>query len=115
MEPVNGTPSRYDSKGDDIKLRTELNAILEKELEKPPDEMDTKKMDSVIELLSNLEENKSVRTDMSKKQFAEKYLRGVLRKRKKAGVYVRAAMFFLGVIVCISICNIISVRVARTF
>ncbi len=110
MEPVNGTPNENEYKGDDIKLRVELNAALENELLKSPDEMDTEKIDSIIELLNRLNEDNSTDQEMTKDQFAEKYLKGVIGYRKKGTGYFKAAVIFVGLILCVSVCNIISVR-----
>lgn len=41
MESFNRTPNKNESRGDDIKLRAELNEALEEELAKSPDKMDT--------------------------------------------------------------------------
>ncbi len=110
MEPVNGTPNEYGSKGDDTKLKVELNAVLESELEKSPDEMDTEKIDSVIELLNHLDGDNPTDQEMTKEQFAEQYLKGVIKHRRKGVVYSKAAIFFVGMILCVSVCNFISVR-----
>lgn len=110
MEPVNGTPNIKEYKGDDTKLRVELNASLESELEKSPDKMDTEKIDSMIELLNRLNEGSFADRGMTKEQFAEKYLKGTIRQRKKGTIYYKAAIFFVGMILCVSVGNFISVR-----
>lgn len=110
MEPINGTPNKNEYKGDDRRLEAELNAALERELLKSPDEMDTEKIDSMIELLSRLNEDSATAQEMTKEQFAEKYLKGVTVHRKKATGYFKAAVIFVGLILCVSVGNIISVR-----
>ena len=110
MEPVNGTPNENEYKGDDIKLRVELNAALESELSKSPDEMNTEKIDSIIELLNRLDEDSSTEQEMSKDQFAEKYLKGVIKYRERGAGYFKVAIIFVGLILCVSVCNFISVR-----
>lgn len=107
MESMNGAPSEINHKGDGMKLKEELKTEFEKELEKSPDEMDTRKMDSILELLNHLEECAPAETQMSREQFAKKYLKGVIKKKQ---IESKAAVIFLGIILCISICNIISVR-----
>lgn len=110
MEPLNGTPNENKYKGDDIKLRVELNAALENELQKSPDEMDTEKVDSIIELLNRLNEGSSTAQEMTKDQFAGKYLKGVIKYRRKETGYFKAAVIFAGLLLCVSVCNFISVR-----
>mgnify|MGYP001029941091 CR=1 FL=1 len=110
MEPVNGTPNENEYKGDDIKLRVELNAALESELSKSPDEMNTEKIDSIIELLNRLDEDSSTEQEMTKDQFAEKYLKGVIKYRERGAGYFKVAIIFVGLILCVSVCNFISVR-----
>lgn len=110
MEPVNGTPNENGYRGDDIKLKAELKAALEAELQKSPDEMDTEKIDSMIELLNRLNEDGFTDQEMTKDHFAGKYLKGVIGYRKKGTGYFKAAVIFVGLILCVSVCNIISVR-----
>lgn len=110
MEPINGTPNENECKGDDTKLRAELNAALEAELLKSPDEMDTAKIDSMIELLNNLNGDSFTDQEMTKDQFAKRYLKRVIGYRKKETGYLKAAAIFVGLILCISVCNSISVR-----
>ena len=110
MESFNRTPNKNESRGDDIKLRAELNEALEEELAKSPDKMDTKKIDSIISLLSHLQEDGVTVQEMPKDVYARKYLRGVIRYRDKRTRSVRAAIFFIGIILSISICNWISVK-----
>lgn len=110
MEPINGTPNENECKGDDTKLRAELNAALEAELLKSPDEMDTAKIDSMIELLNNLNGDSFTDQEMTKDQFAKRYLKRVIGYRKKETGYLKAAAIFVGLILCISVCNFISVR-----
>lgn len=110
MESFNRTPNKNESRGDDIKLRAELNEALEEELAKSPDKMDTKKIDSIISLLSHLQEDVVTVQEMPKDVYARKYLRGVIRYRDKRTRSVRAAIFFIGIILSISICNWISVK-----
>ncbi len=82
MEPMNSAPSEMNRKGDDMKLKEELQTELERELVKSPDEMDTGKIDSILGLLNHLGECVPAETQMSKEQFAEKYLKGVIKKKK---------------------------------
>ncbi|MDE7183458.1 MAG: DUF4367 domain-containing protein [Lachnospiraceae bacterium] len=110
MESVNRTPNENESRGDDIKLRAELNEALEQELEQSPDKMDTKKIDSIISLLNHLQEEGAVVQEVPKDVYARKYLRGVIKYREKRMRSARAAMFFIGIILCVSICNWISVK-----
>lgn len=110
MEPINGTPNENECKGDDTKLRAELNAALEAELLKSPDEMDTAKIDSMIELLNHLNGDSFTDQEMTKDQFAKRYLKRVIGYRKKETGYLKAAAIFVGLILCISVCNFISVR-----
>lgn len=110
MESFNRTPNKNESRGDDIKLRAELNEALERELEKSPDKMDTNKIDSMISLLSRLQEDSAVVQEMPKDVYARKYLSGVIRYRDKRTRSMRAAIFFIGIILSISICNWITVK-----
>lgn len=109
MESMNSAPSEMNHKGDDMKLKEKLQTELERELEKSPDEMDTGKIDSILGLLNHLGECVPTEMQMSKEQFAEKYLKGVI-KEKKNQIELRAAVIFLGIILCMSVCNVISVR-----
>ncbi len=82
MESMNSAPREMNHKGDDMKLKEELQTELERELEKSPDEMDTGKIDFILGLLNHLGECVPAETQMSKEQFAEKYLKGVIKKKK---------------------------------
>ena len=110
MESFNRTPNKNESRGDDIKLRAELKEALERELEKSPDKMDTNKIDSMISLLSRLQEDSAVVQEMPKDVYARKYLSGVIRYRDKRTRSMRATIFFIGIILSISICNWITVK-----
>ena len=110
MESLNRTPNKYQSKGDDINLRAKLNELLEKELEQSPDKIDTKKIDAVVELLNHLETDETKVQEIPKEEFADRYLKGIFRYKKKRTRYSKAAIFFIGLILCVSVCNLISVR-----
>ena len=55
MESKNKTPKYNYEAGDDEKLKRELNSTLERELGKSPDEIDTKKVDSIMLLLEQMD------------------------------------------------------------
>ena len=113
MESLNRNPNKYKSKGDGINLRAELNGLLEEELKQSPEKIDTKKIDAIIELLSHLEGDRMTVQEIPKEEFANKYLKGNFKYKKKRTRYSKAAIFFTGLILCGSICNLISVRAAN--
>lgn len=110
MESLNKTPNKNESRGDDIKLRKELNEALEQELEKSPDRMDTKKIDLMIGLLSQLKDDGATMQEVPKDAYARKYLKGVIQYRNERMRSTRAAIFLIGILLCVSICNWISVK-----
>lgn len=110
MESAGQTPNKIEHKGDDIELKTRLRALLERELEKSPDKLDIEKIDSVTRLLKNLSEDKPAETELSKEEFANKYLKEIIKISKKDKRHFRAAIIFITVIVCSGIGNIISVK-----
>ena len=58
-----------------------LEQLLEKELEKSPNEINTEKIDSIVVLLSQFNEKNE--EDIEKEIFAKKYLQEYMSKPKK--------------------------------
>lgn len=105
-------------KGDgDDKLRDKLSYSLEIELQKPPDDIDTLKVDDIIALLNQLENPINQQKVIGKEEFANKYLYKKLKishkdnYEKNSNVLNKriAAIIFL-LVVFISACNFASVR-----
>ena len=55
MESKKNTPNHIEKEGNNAKLKEELENLLEKELEKSPDEINTKKIDSIVHLLDEID------------------------------------------------------------
>lgn len=117
MELNKQAPKFINKEGEDEKLSEELKYALNRELEKSPDEIDTQKIDSIIMLLNQLEPSSEKRTDMSKEEFAQKYLSeckvGPLEKGTDNRVHYRSrkvAVAFVAIFLMFSICNYISVK-----
>lgn len=72
MEMNEKAPKRQDKEDDNRELIDKLNIVVDIEMEKPPDEIDVKKVDSVIQLLNILENQSDDIDDISKEEFAEK-------------------------------------------
>lgn len=117
MELNKQAPKFTNKEGEDEKLSEELKHALNRELEKSPDEIDTQKIDSIIMLLNQLEPSSEKRTDISKEEFAQKYLSeckvGPLKKGTDNRVHYRSrkvAVAFVAIFLMFSICNYISVK-----
>lgn len=96
------------------KLKYDLEQLLEKELEKSPDEINAEKIDSIVSLL-NLFDGKKEGEDIEKEVFAKKYIQGYIGKPKKEsrhGIFisVKAACIILAVMMTLSFGNYLSVK-----
>lgn len=87
MESKNKTPKYNYEAGDDEKLKRELNSALERELDKSPDEIDTKKVDSIMLLLEQMD-NRTTDCGIDKDEFARKYLKKYVDTRKQNKIYM---------------------------
>ena len=87
MEAKNITPN-YNEKEENNNgnLREELENLLEIELEKSPDDINTKKISSIIQLLDEMDGRRND-DSIDKDEFAKKYLHNYIRVPKKAKVY----------------------------
>lgn len=110
MESNTKAPKYIDKAGGDRNLREELNRAIERELEKPPEEIDHGKINSMIQLLDQMDGRENEKF-MGREEFARTYLGGYVNPSKrpsfgraKAAVVLTAAALFLGV------CNFISVK-----
>ena len=74
MESTTKAPKYIGRAGDDQDLREELNRAIDRELEKPPEEIDHAKVDSMIRLLDQMDGRESDAI-LDKEEFAGKYLR----------------------------------------
>lgn len=95
-------------------LKYNLEQLLEKELEKSPDEINTEKIDSIVALLSQLD-GKREGEDIEKESFAKKYLQeyiGKPEKESRHGIFisVKAASIILAVIATLGFGNYFSVK-----
>lgn len=96
------------------KLKYDLEQLLEKELEKSPDEINAEKIDSIVSLL-NLFDGKKEGEDIEKEVFAKKYIQGYIGKPKKEsrhGIFisVKAACIILAVMMTLGFGNYLSVK-----
>lgn len=64
-----------------IQLKQNLERLLEKELEKSPDEINVERIDAVISLLA--EEKKRKEDVLTKEVFSKKYLQDFMRNTEK--------------------------------
>lgn len=119
METDNNTPNFSNKAGDGITLKRELNYALDIEMEKSPDEIDVKKVDAIVGLLNQLDnqETNDIK-EISKEQFAKKYFidRGIpyreikVHKKWKQHIQLKMVAGFLFGIFLIGICNYVTVR-----
>ena len=115
MESYSDTPNQMKKEDDNARLRIELEEMLEKELEKSPNVINTKKIDSITILLNQLD---GIEEDDSfdKNEFAQKYLHEYIRTPQKAKVYsflsrrMRVASAILVFIVIFALGNYVSVK-----
>ena len=94
-------------------LKYNLEQLLEKELEKFPNEINTEKIDSIVALLNQF--NGKNEENIEKEIFAKKYLQEYIGKPKKEsrhGIFisVKAASIILAVIVTLGFGNYFSVK-----
>lgn len=90
-----------------------LEQLLEKELEKSPNEINTEKIDSIVVLLSQF--NGKNKEDIEKEIFAKKYLQEYIGKPKKEsrhGIFIsiKAACIILAVMMTLGFGNYLSVK-----
>ena len=95
------------------KLKYDLEQLLERELEKSPEEINSEKIDSIVSLLSQFDEEKN--GYIEKEVFAKKYLGGYIGKSKKESRYgifisIKAACIILAVMVTLGFGNYFSVK-----
>lgn len=110
MESTTKAPKYIGRAGDDQDLREELNRAIDRELEKPPEEIDHAKVDSMIRLLGQMDGRESD-TILDKEEFAGKYLRRYVNPPKSSPLgRVRAAVILAAAILFLGVCNFISVR-----
>ncbi|TCL55226.1 uncharacterized protein DUF4367 [Kineothrix alysoides] len=74
MEEKNITPNYQNKAGGDDKLKAELEKALDREMDKSPDDIDVQKIDSIIDLLNQIDGVPDNSDHISKNEFAEKYL-----------------------------------------
>lgn len=91
-----------------------LEQLLEKELEKSPNEINAEKIDSIVALLSQFDGEKEGE-DIEKETFAKKYLQEYIGKPKKEsryGIFIsaKAASIILAVIMTLGFGNYFSVK-----
>ena len=115
MESKKNTPNHIEKEGNNAKLKEELENLLEKELEKSPDEINTKKIDSIVHLLDEMD-GKDEDNSTDKDEFAKRYLQDYLKVPKKTKIYpfssrrVRMASAILISITLFGIGNYASVK-----
>lgn len=95
------------------KLKYDLEQLLERELEKSPEEINSEKIDSIVSLLSQFDEEKN--GDIEKEVFAKKYLGGYIGKSKKESRYgifisIKAACIILAIMMTLGFSNYFSVK-----
>ena len=95
-------------------LKYILEQLLEKELEKSPNEINTERIDSIVALLRQFD-GKKEGEDIEKEIFAKKYLQKYIEKSKKERKYgifisVKAACILLAVIMTLGFGNYLSVK-----
>lgn len=95
-------------------LKYDLEQLLERELEKSPDEINTEKIDSIISLLNQFD-GKKEGEDIEKETFVKKYLKEYVGKSKKESRYgffisIKAACIILAVTVTLGFGNYFSVK-----
>lgn len=117
MESKSKTPKYIHKVGEDEKLSEELRNALDRELEKLPDEIDTKKVDAIVALLDKIDGSVDSQEFMDKDEFAQKYLGQYIsmqpkedKKKLVSYAWMRVAAVFIWVIIGIGACNIYSVR-----
>ncbi len=94
-------------------LKYDLEQLLERELEKSPDEINTEKIDSIISLLRQFDGEKN--GDIKKEIFAKKYLEGYIgtpKKENRYGIFIstKAACIILAVMMTLGFGNYFSVK-----
>ena len=110
MESTTKAPKYIGRAGDDQDLREELNRAIDRELEKPPEEIDHAKVDSMIRLLDQMDGRESDAI-LDKEEFAGKYLRRYVNPTKGSSFgRVRAAVILAAAVLFLGVCNFISVR-----
>lgn len=117
MESKSKTPKYIHKVGEDEKLSEELRNALDRELEKSPDEIDTKKVDAIVALLDKIDGSVDSQEFMDKDEFAQKYLGQYIsmqpkedKKKIVSYAWMRVAAVFILVIIGVGACNIYSVR-----
>lgn len=118
MEANENTPKFLNKAGEDEKLVQELNAVLDKEMDKSPDLIDVEKVDSIIQLLDRLDTKTDKDAGLSKELFAQKYLKNcgniftTAPVAKKYANYknLKVAAGFMLILALVSISNFITVK-----
>lgn len=75
MEKNVKTPKWKKEEGDDNALKRELEEALQREMNKAPDYIDIKKVNSIVELLEQMDPKTASENIISDVKFAERYLR----------------------------------------
>lgn len=116
METKNISPNYIEKEeSNNEKLRDELENLLEKELEKSPDDINTKKVVTIVQLLDEMD-GRGNKDSTDKDEFAKKYLQDYIKMPKKAKVYkfsqkkMRLASAILIFAVLFGLSNYVSVR-----
>lgn len=118
MEAKNRTPNHLNKAGEDNKLKTELEISLDREIDKSPDDIDVQKVDTIINLLNQIDGISEERDEISKSKFAKIYLSECnLPEREEEIPKTQAklkkwkvAVSLLGMALILGMGNIISVR-----
>lgn len=115
MESNSNTPNQMKKEDDNGRLKAELEKMLEEELEKSPNNINTKKIDSITILLDQLD---GIEEDDSfdKNEFAQKYLHEYIKAPQNDKIYsfssrrMRVASAILVFIVIFALGNYVSVK-----
>lgn len=110
MESNTKAPKYINRAGDDRDLEEELNRAIDRELEKPPEEIDHARIDSMIRLLEQINGQEKSTNTMDREEFAVKYLKGFVKPSKSPSVNRMKAAVVLAAVLLLGACNYISVR-----